>query len=351
MNQHDCVTLSTIIERSRSETNTGHFNVDIGEMMPTLEDTWKIFQLKVTGVAITVRRVENYEEHIVCMIGEVPPGRSNSFIQLTWLRNTFNQIPKNYNRTTLLRYTRAYLLYLVGRTIFADSTNRTVPTIYLQLFEDIDVVGQYAWGVAALAFLFRALSKVVHVDHQHLSGSTTILLCWAHEHFKLLCPIPKEIRSGQPRSLRWVPPREWYNTQNFNLVVRQELDNAQINDVIWTPYEVYLDIGEESADDRDYGLRVQVAGEEVSEELEQDDEMDDNVPIWHPSRPDEGPSNTQPIPTPIQPEEPRWQLRPVLQDGRSATHSSRAALIQSCIYHCGSRSCQHNESVNDVYIA
>ncbi|ERN16289.1 hypothetical protein AMTR_s00063p00188450 [Amborella trichopoda] len=114
----------------------------------------------------------------------------------------FQRLPHNYNRTTLLRYTRTYLLYLVGYTIFANSTDGTVPTIYLQRFEDVDVASQYAWSAVALAFLFRALSKVIRSDYQHLSGSTTLLL------------------------------------------------------VIWTPHDDYPDIGQEPAKDRDYGLLV-----------------------------------------------------------------------------------------------
>ncbi|ERN13573.1 hypothetical protein AMTR_s00049p00012970 [Amborella trichopoda] len=60
MNQHDRNTLSTIIEKWRAKMNTRHFNV--------------------TGVAVTVRRVENYDEHIIRMIGQLPPGHSHSFI-------------------------------------------------------------------------------------------------------------------------------------------------------------------------------------------------------------------------------------------------------------------------------
>ncbi|ERN07553.1 hypothetical protein AMTR_s00154p00068320 [Amborella trichopoda] len=77
-----------------------------------------------------------------------------------------------------------------------------VPTVYLQFFEDIDVAGQYAWGTVALAFLFRALLKVVHANRRHLSGSTILLL------------------------------------------------------VIWTTYDDYPDIGEETVKDKDYVLRV-----------------------------------------------------------------------------------------------
>ncbi|ERN13902.1 hypothetical protein AMTR_s00021p00096590 [Amborella trichopoda] len=170
-------------------------------MMRTLGDTWKILRLNVTGVAATLRRVENYEDYVVCMKGQLPPGRSHFMIRLTWLRNTFKRLPHNYNRTTLLRYT------------WNGSYN-------LQFFKDIDVVGQYAWGATALAFLFRALSN-----------------CCVYEHFKLLRSIPKEIKAGQPRSLRWAAPKECDNVHNFDLVGRQENDNALINDVSIVQWE------------------------------------------------------------------------------------------------------------------
>ncbi|ERN17033.1 hypothetical protein AMTR_s00044p00014460 [Amborella trichopoda] len=54
-----------------------------------------------------------------------------------------------------------------------------------------------------------------------------------------------------------------------------------------------------------YDLKTAV-DEDASEELELDDEMEDNIlPVWLPSQPDDGPNNTQLIPTSVQPEEPR----------------------------------------------
>ncbi|ERN10759.1 hypothetical protein AMTR_s00027p00193830 [Amborella trichopoda] len=243
------------------------------------------------------------------------------------------------------------------------------------------VVGQYPWGAVALVFLFRGLSKAIRPGHQHLSGSITRLLCWAYKHLNLLCQIPKEIRAGQLRSLKWVPPKEWDNSHNFHLVLRQETDNARINDVIWTLYNDYPDHGNETEEDKDYDIIVRqtalchiylicghicegympdrvlwqfqlhqwisadpsqwerrerrarlvhegynprnwdVIGEalhllkiydpkatreeDAYEELDLDDDVEDVQQLWLPSPPDEGPSNTQPIPTLVQPEEPR----------------------------------------------
>ncbi|ERN16596.1 hypothetical protein AMTR_s00031p00242430 [Amborella trichopoda] len=236
--------MSTIIERWCIETNTGHFNIDVGEMMPTLEDTLKILWSKVTGVAVTLRRVENYGDYIVRIIGHLPPGRNHSIIRLTWLRNTFKQ-----------------------------------------LFEDMEVIDQYAWGAATLAFLFRDLSKVVHPGYQHLSGSTTLLLLRDISHVAQLV-------------------RESYNSRTWDLV-RKALDLLKIYDP------------------------EAVGDEDASEELELDDEMEDNVPpVWLLSRPDEGPSNTEPITTPAQPEEPKWQLRHRVARQEESSSNTKLQLSQ-----------------------
>ncbi|ERM97686.1 hypothetical protein AMTR_s00130p00118500 [Amborella trichopoda] len=149
MTHHDRGTLSTIFKRWHVETNTEHFNVNVEEMTPTLEDVWKILRLRVTGVVVNLRRMEKYDDCISRMLGQVPPGGNHFIVQLTWLRNTFKQLPQNYNCITLLQHTRAYLLYLVSRTIFANSVDGIFTA-----FENTEVAGQYAWGAIALAFLF-----------------------------------------------------------------------------------------------------------------------------------------------------------------------------------------------------
>ncbi|ERN11301.1 hypothetical protein AMTR_s00024p00244470 [Amborella trichopoda] len=172
MTHHDHDTLSTIIERWHVETSTGHLNVDIKEMIPTLEDTWRIRRLK----------------------------------------------------------------------------------------------------------------------------------CWAYEHFKLLRLIPKAIRVGQPRSLRWAPPGVWDNAYNFGLP--RDISHATqllregCNSINWVLADEALDV-----------LKLydpEDAGEEEYDELELGDEMDDHMLVWLSPRPNEGPSNTQPIPTQVQPKEPIW---------------------------------------------
>ncbi|ERN14376.1 hypothetical protein AMTR_s00033p00227350 [Amborella trichopoda] len=98
----------------------------------------------------------------------------------------------------------------------------------------MDVVGQYAWDATALAFLYQALSKVVRLDHQHLSGSATLLLLRNINHASDLV-------------------REDYNSKNWDLI-EKALDVLKMYD-------------------------PEVAGEDVSKELKLDDKMDDNTPV------------------------------------------------------------------------
>ncbi|XP_020529656.1 protein MAINTENANCE OF MERISTEMS-like [Amborella trichopoda] len=51
----------------------------------------------------------------------------------------------------------------------------TVSIRYMQFFEDIEGASIYAWGAAALAFLYRSLEKVCTFKRRHFSGLTTLM--------------------------------------------------------------------------------------------------------------------------------------------------------------------------------
>jgi hypothetical protein len=64
------------------------------------------------------------------------------------------------DNATLERYKgytlRAYLLLLVATTIFifSNKAKNYVDLTYLKYFQDLDRVDNYAWGTAALSFLY-----------------------------------------------------------------------------------------------------------------------------------------------------------------------------------------------------
>ncbi|ERN00080.1 hypothetical protein AMTR_s00105p00140270 [Amborella trichopoda] len=146
------------IERWCSETNTFHFNIHIGEMTPTLFDVYEILGLTVDGDPVTCRPIKDLQKFIEDNLGRVPDGNLVS-LRHTWLKMNFRELPLDATPVQVYRYTRAYMLFLISVTIVADALVSIVPTRYLQFFEDIEGVSTYAWGAAALAFLYRSLGK------------------------------------------------------------------------------------------------------------------------------------------------------------------------------------------------
>ncbi|KAK9118285.1 hypothetical protein Scep_016378 [Stephania cephalantha] len=75
---------------------------------------------------------------------------------------------------------RAYLLYLLSCTLFANKSGSRVFIALLKLLEDLDDVGKYAWGAAALAYLYRQLGpppstrfRLPATSHYFRDGCTT----------------------------------------------------------------------------------------------------------------------------------------------------------------------------------
>ncbi|KAG9458622.1 hypothetical protein H6P81_003130 [Aristolochia fimbriata] len=73
------------------------------------------------------------------------------------------------------QHARAYLLHLVGATIFSDGSARGVHMAYLTLFEDFEEAGRYSWGAATLAFLYRELAKACRTGVVGIAGCLTLM--------------------------------------------------------------------------------------------------------------------------------------------------------------------------------
>ena len=70
---------------------------------------------------------------------------------------------------------RAYLLRLLGCTIFANKSATWVSVCYLALFRDLDMCEQWAWGAAALTFMYEQLGDACLGDTRQLAGFVTIV--------------------------------------------------------------------------------------------------------------------------------------------------------------------------------
>ena len=171
----DAPLISALVERWRRETNSVHMRV--GEMTITLEDVFLILGLPIDGDPVIGVTSHSCESICRKLLGNVPrpEHRSGRMVKLSWLRESFSRCPDDASEDQIKRSTRAYLLYLLGCTIFSSSTGNKVPVMYLQFFENFDDTKRYAWGAAALAYLYRALGNASLNGQTSICGSITLL--------------------------------------------------------------------------------------------------------------------------------------------------------------------------------
>ncbi|KAI5410400.1 hypothetical protein KIW84_055779 [Lathyrus oleraceus] len=187
LNKIDTNLVSAFVERWHLETSS--FHMPFGEMSITLDDVACLLHLPIRGIFWSPQDVteELAVELAVDYLG-VSQGQAQSHVRscrgsyykLEWLYDIF----VHHRAASSWAYaTRAYLLMLVGSTIFADKTFTLVEARYLLLFRDLDGCSGYSWGAAALVTLYRYLGDASMYSCKQLGGYPTLLQCWIHEYF------------------------------------------------------------------------------------------------------------------------------------------------------------------------
>ncbi|XP_044323488.1 protein MAIN-LIKE 1 isoform X3 [Triticum aestivum] len=232
--------LTAFCERWNNETNTAHF---MGfEMAPSLRDVSYILGIPVTGHVVTAEPIGDEAVNRMCLhyLGESPGSGEQlcGLIRLTWLYRKFHQLPENPTINDIAFSTRAYLLYLVGSTLFPDTMRGFVSPRYLPLLGDFRKIHEYAWGAAALAHLYRGLSVAVtpNATTQFL-GSATLLMAWIYEYIPLTQPQQKNQNTLLPRACRWNFGGTTRGQRKKVMEWRKDFEQLQLSDVNWNPYK------------------------------------------------------------------------------------------------------------------
>ncbi|KAG9442209.1 hypothetical protein H6P81_018063 [Aristolochia fimbriata] len=202
--------ITALVERWRSETNT--FHLANGEMTITLEDVAVLLGLRVDGD--TVSRGDRMELARVLLRVELPPGSfQGGRLSLSWIRCQFSFCPDDATELVIQQHARAYLLHLVGATIFSDGSARGVHMAYLTLFEDFEAA-RNSWGAATLAFLYRELAKACRTGVVGIAGCLTLMQLWAWERLHTGRPtlLEEPAVQGGPLGSRYV---KWQSYLDF----------------------------------------------------------------------------------------------------------------------------------------
>ena len=68
-----------------------------------------------------------------------------------------------------------YLAMLLGSTLFPDKSGMKVAKRLVGCVIDHEQTGGYAWGVAALAYLYRELGKASRAESAGIAGCSLLL--------------------------------------------------------------------------------------------------------------------------------------------------------------------------------
>ncbi|XP_020962443.1 serine/threonine-protein phosphatase 7 long form homolog [Arachis ipaensis] len=233
--------VNALIERWHPETHT--FHLPIGECAVTLEDVALILGLPTDGLPVTGMTMSSFEAlEAECLIQfGVAPRKSDcrgSCIKLTWLRN----LKENLELTddiSIQRYVRCHIMLLIGTILFGDKSGAGVHWKFLPFLRDFVSIGQYSWGAACLAHLYRALCRASRYNCKEIDGPLTLLLCWAWMRLPYLSPLPREPRSF-PLANRW---RNWERGDRRYRYLkldhfRKAFDELQEGQFVWVAYAV-----------------------------------------------------------------------------------------------------------------
>ncbi|KAH7533759.1 protein MAIN-LIKE 2 [Ziziphus jujuba] len=230
--------ISALVERWRRETNTFHLNV--GEMTVTLKDVTLLLGLAIDGEPVIGTTYTTCNSVCEKYLGKAPESgyTSGGMVKLSWLKEFFSRCPEDASLEVIERHTRAYLLYLVGSTIFSTTTGNKVPVMYLPLFENFEKCGKYAWGAAALAFLYRALGNASLRSQSTISGCLTLLQCWSYFHLNIGRPKLNHDPAHDrfPFVLRWKGKQNGPTANRDVVFYRKALDSLKPSDVEWLPF-------------------------------------------------------------------------------------------------------------------
>ena len=147
-------------------------------------------------------------------------------VRLEWLKDQFGVVTNADPEKHIRHATRAYILYILGCTLFTDKSGTRVQVIYLRLLMNFDQIRTYVWGAGALANLYRQLGFVTRTDVRQITGYLTLLEAWIYEHFPRCKPNPNRTYiENLPRVHRWVPRREFGDCMSDLQSLREALDD------------------------------------------------------------------------------------------------------------------------------
>ena len=162
-----------------------------GECTITLQDVQIQLGLRIDGLAVCGHTSFPWQELCQYLLGVTPPPEllDGQRLSVPWLAETFHELADDADDETVRCFARAYILRLIGGYLMPDRTGHRVSLMYLSLLGDFQSAGQYSWGSAVLAHLYREMCNATEYTNKEISGCLTLLHLWAWDRFPVLAPV------------------------------------------------------------------------------------------------------------------------------------------------------------------
>jgi predicted secreted protein len=159
--------ITALTDRWRPETHSFHLRT--GEMTVTLQDLSMITALPIEGKPLCMSTdSEGWRQQMEALIGMSPAEpepaegekkdhRVPAGAPFKWIVANFAHCPQGANEDVIETYARVYMWYVISRTIFADAGGKNAPWMWLKALTVLD--HKFSWGSAALAYLYRQVTK------------------------------------------------------------------------------------------------------------------------------------------------------------------------------------------------
>ncbi|KAL8146022.1 hypothetical protein AgCh_003961 [Apium graveolens] len=193
--QLDWSLISALVERWRPETHT--FHLPMGEFTITLQDVGVLLGLPVDSDAIisdvTPGPNMSWRSYVVELFGRDPDpkrGMNGSRVRLSFITSCAPAcLPQDASADDIRFQVLCYLVHLFGGVLFTDHSGGLFHPMFLHFIRDLDRCGDYAWGAAVLAYLYRELCKTSKKDVDEVAGCLLLLQLWAWERLPTLASI------------------------------------------------------------------------------------------------------------------------------------------------------------------
>ncbi|CAN1188616.1 Serine/threonine-protein phosphatase 7 long form homolog, partial [Linum perenne] len=210
LGQTPCKELVTaLLERSRPETNM--FHLLQGEATITLEDVEVLTGLPTRGRPVSVG-YDARAADVICqeLLGATPPPMrfTGHQVKISWVKEQF-RLRAGASADVITCYDRANAWVLVGAVLLADRSGDLIPVHLLRLLSESGDAGNFSWGSAVLAWLYKAMGRTTFFTGASqkgtgdIGGFTLLVQLWALERFPYIAD--RYIVGGDPPTVDSYP--------------------------------------------------------------------------------------------------------------------------------------------------